>query len=266
MTHTSPSLPDKNMTAAMAGYVRFEVGGMRGAALEWALPAIRDALTAGLTLHAWAGAQQNSERLYGRGINYGVLLPAGRESQLSAAVVVRRNRHGGALRFVTGDCFLLPTRAPLELAISLRLATAGVPTPEVIGYAIYPVAGIFAKSDVMTRRLPDGGDFPDVWSKAGVSKRETLLCKVAELLQALAACGARHADLNLKNIYVAGHDSAVTCYLLDVDRVTFPRSADIAHLNFARLARSARKWREQRGLDFSEEMLTHLESLAQEKC
>lgn len=264
MTQTPISSPDRDITAAMSGYTRFEVAGQHGVAREWALPAICDAL-ASSTLHIWAARQKNCEHFYGRGINYGVLLPAGRESQLSTAVVVRHNRHGGALRFVTGDCFLLPTRAPLELSISLRLAAAGVPTPEVIGYVIYPIAGMFARSDVVTRRLPEGGDFPDVWSKADASSRGVLLLKMAELLRALAKTGAWHADLNLKNIYIAGCDSAVTPYLLDVDRVTFPERSDIATLNFKRLARSIRKWRDQRGLDFSEELLARLEALAWEK-
>jgi len=254
----------KDPAADIDGYVRFTVGSRRVAAREWAATAIFEALS-GSTLHEWAASRKACEHLYGRGVSYGVSLPAGTEKLSSTAVVVRRNRHGGLFRFLTGDCFLLPTRAPLELSVSLRLAAAGVPTPEVIGYVIYPIAGIFARSDFMTRRLPDGGDFPDLWCNADASSRETMILKVAELLRSLAKGGAWHADLNLKNIYIAGHGSAMTAYLLDVDRVTFPARNDIAILNFKRLARSVRKWRDQRGLDFSEEMLARLESLAMER-
>jgi 3-deoxy-D-manno-octulosonic acid kinase len=164
---------------------------------------------------------------------------------------------------VTGEYFLIPTRAPLELATSLRLAAAGIPTPEVIAYAVYPAAGIFARSDVMTRRLPDGDDFPAAWKNASRADRNSMLAAVARLLKALAFAGAWHADLNLKNIYVAGTGSDVTAYLLDVDRVTFPEGSDIAARNFKRLERSARKWRTRWGLDFDEDSLGQLAALAE---
>jgi hypothetical protein len=130
---------------------------------------------------------------------------------------------------------------------------------------VYPVAGVFGSSDVMTRRLPKGDDLPAVWRDADAVARKELLAAVGTLLSALAAAGAWHADLNLKNIYIAGDDGTPKAYLLDVDRVTFPRTAEIAKLNFERLARSARKWRERWGLDFSEEALAKLASLALEK-
>jgi 3-deoxy-D-manno-octulosonic acid kinase len=178
--------------------------------------------------------------------------------------VVRRNRHGGLLGALTGEYFLAPTRAPLELATSLRLAAAGIPTTEVISYAVYPAAGIFARSDVMTRRLPVGDDLPAAWKNSNSDGHDALLVAVANLLRALAGAGAWHADLNLKNIYIAGSGSAVTAYLLDVDRVTFPAGGNIASRNFKRLARSARKWRERWGLAFGEEDLARLAVMAGE--
>jgi len=202
--------------------------------------------------------------MHGRGINYGVILPAGVEFGASTAIVVRRNRHGGLFGPVTGEYFRAPTRAPLELANSLRLAAAGVNTPEVIAYALYPAFMSLVRCDVVTRRLPDGGDLPDVWRSAGASARKALLAAVAELLRKLAGVGAWHADLNLKNIYIARHDSALTAYLLDVDRVSFPGGNDVAELNFNRLARSARKWRSRWGLDFDETAIKQLAALSRE--
>lgn len=263
MKQIQPPLSDIDVAAGMDGYTRFIADGRKVVAREWAVPAIRDALIHG-TLHEWAAGQNSCDHMYGRGVTYGVFLSAGIEKESPIPVVVRRNRHGGLFRFLTGEYFLMPTRAPLELAISLRLAAAGVPTPEVVAYVLYP-AGMFARSDVMTRRLPDGADFPAAWSSADVSSREALLLQVAHLLRVLVKAGACHADLNLKNIYIAGDGSTMTPYLLDVDRVTFPRSDDIATRNFERLARSVRKWRRQRGLDFDEEMLARLRSLALEK-
>jgi len=232
-------------------------------ACSWATSAIRDILT-DHTLHDWAAAQTNPDLMHGRGINYGVTLPAGVEPEKSTAVVVRRNRHGGIFRFITGEYFTAPTRAPRELANSLRLVAAGIKTPELIAYALYPAFLSLVRCDVVTRRLPGGGDFPDVWRTADALTREALLAAVAGLLRHLDRAGAYHADLNLKNIYIAEGGATLTPYLLDVDRVTFPDCSDIAVHNFNRLARSARKWRTQWGLDFDEKMLERLAAFSQE--
>jgi len=242
------------------GYVNLDVNGCRAVALECVASQVVKALGAG-TLHEWAAQQPDREEMRGRGVIYSVSLPV----NPAIPVVVRRNLHGGLLHGLTGEYFVLPTRAPLELEISLRLAAAGIPTPEVIAYAVYPALGIFARSDVMTRRLPPGADLPTAWEKADKTERNFMLESVARLLKALAAAGAWHADLNLKNIYIAGAAPDLTAYLLDVDRVTFPGGSGIAGRNFKRLARSARKWRSRWGLDFDEDSLTHLADLAQEK-
>ncbi|GAC1447203.1 MAG: hypothetical protein PVSMB11_08450 [Desulfuromonadaceae bacterium] len=241
------------------GYVRLDVKGRRAVALNWAASTVALALHAG-TLYEWAAMQPLREEMRGRGVIYAVDLP----TIPATPVVVRRNRHGGLLHGLTGEYFLSPTRAPLELATSLRLAAAGIPTPEVIAYANYPGAGIFARSDVMTRRLPEGDDLPAAWKKLIGADRNSLLVAVARLLGALARAGAWHADLNLKNIYIAGTGADLTAYLLDVDRVTFPGGNNAAPRNFKRLARSARKWRARWGLDFDEDSLARLALLAEE--
>jgi tRNA A-37 threonylcarbamoyl transferase component Bud32 len=246
-----------------AGYLHFKVGATRVLARDWAAQALGEALEAG-TLYDWASSQRSPDLMRGRGISYGVTLPAG-ERGGETAVVVRRNRHGGLLRLLTGEHFLLPTRAPLELEISVRLLAAGIPTPEVVASVVYPAAGIFGRSDVMTRRLPAGNDLPELWRDADRELRERLLAAVGKLLIALSAAGAWHADLNLKNIYIAGAPASPQACLLDVDRVSFPGSTDVAGLNYNRLARSARKWRERWGLDFDEAALARLGALALEK-
>ena len=240
-------------------YVHFTVNGCRAVALNWAAAAVGAALNSG-TLHDWAARQLVKEEMRGRGVIYSVDLP----TLPATPVVVRKNQHGGLLHSLTGDLFLNPTRAPLELEISLRLAAFGIPTPEVIAYAIYPALGICARSDVMTRRLPLGDDLPAAWSNTNTAGRDVILIAVAGLLRSLAHAGVWHADLNLKNIYIAGSSSDLTAYLLDVDRVTFPGGTDIAARNFSRLARSARKWRSRWELDFNEDSLVRLASLAGE--
>jgi 3-deoxy-D-manno-octulosonic acid kinase len=256
-------MKDSATPGIAAGYIDFEFDGKRVLSRDWAAQAVTEALGAG-TLYDWAAAQKAPDLMRGRGVSYGVTLPAG-DLAVSTPVVVRRNRHGGVLRFLTGEHFLLPTRAPLELEVSVRLLAAGIPTPEVVACVVYPAGAIFGRSDVMTRRLPAGGDLPAVWKGAEHRLRERLLEAVGKLLAALAAAGAWHADLNLKNIYIAGPPAEPQAFLLDVDRVTFPGDKEVAELNFRRLARSARKWRERWGLDFDEAALARLGALALER-
>lgn len=241
------------------GYVRLDMKGCQAVAQDWAASAVADALRCG-TLHEWAAGQPVKEEMRGRGVIYSVELP----TVPATPVVIRRNRHGGLMGNVTGEFFLSPTRAPFELSTSLRLETAGIATPEVIAYALYPVVGMFARSDVMTRRLPEGDDAPAAWKKGSASYHSAILRAIARLLKALADAGAWHADLNLKNIYIAGAGTDLTAYLLDVDRVTFPQGGDVAARNFTRLARSVRKWRTRWGLDFDEDSLVQLAAYIQE--
>jgi 3-deoxy-D-manno-octulosonic acid kinase len=228
-------------------------------ACDWATTALSQALQSHGSLFRWAAAQPIRHELRGRGVAWAVILPAGPAMQADTPVVVRHTQHGGAFAALTGDLFPLPTRAPRELATAVRLAERGVPTPEVIAYAIHPVAGVLARSDMMTRRLPDGFDLPDAWRAArSPAARDAMIDAVATLLRALSASGAQHADLNVKNIYVAGEGAATMAYVLDVDRVSFVKDAQVAARNFARFARSARKWHAARRLDFGDDALMRL--------
>jgi 3-deoxy-D-manno-octulosonic acid kinase len=237
------------VTEALAppGYESFLVGRARVVARQPLTGAVRSAM-ASSTLHEFASRQPGASALAGRGTAWAAALPNGVD------VVVRHARHGGALAGLTGDLFLAPTRAPLELAIALRLAAAGVPTPEVVAYAVYPVLGPLARADVATRALR-GADFPDAWrATSDGAARQSLLAALAALLRALRAAGALHPDLNLKNVFIAPGAGVPTAFVLDVDRVEFgePGSARIAAENLARLMRSARKWRKRWNLDIDE--------------
>lgn len=216
-------------------------------ALSGSAKAVRDALAAG-TLHAWASRQAGTRALAGRGTAWTATLSNGTE------VVVRHSRHGGAFARATGDLFLLPTRAPRELASALRLAAAGVPTPEVIAYAVYPATWPFARADVVTRRLR-GSDFPDAWHAApGAPARRAMVRALAVLLRRLRSAGALHPDLNLKNVLLVVSDDEPAAFVLDVDRVSFgePGGRDIAARNLERLLRSSRKWRDRWGIDLDD--------------
>jgi hypothetical protein len=232
---------------APPGYESFLVGRAHVVAQQPVAAAVRSAMGSS-TLYDFASQQPGASALAGRGTAWAAALPNGVE------VVVRHTRHGGALAALTGDVFLAPTRAPRELATALRLAHAGVPTPEVVAYAVYPVLGPLARADVATRAL-QGVDFPDAWrATADASARKSLLAALATLLRSLHAAGALHPDLNLKNVFITPDGGGPNAWVLDVDRVEFGAagSAEIASENLSRLIRSARKWRKRWNLDIDE--------------
>ncbi|AHG91406.1 lipopolysaccharide kinase [Gemmatirosa kalamazoonensis] len=229
-----------------AGYTGLSAGGVHVICLAECAGAIREALGDG-TLHEWAASHPERRELRGRGSAYAATLPDG-ETQ----VVVRHSRHGGLLAPLTGDRFLAPTRAPRELATSIALRDAGVRTPQMVAYAIYPAGPLLRRADVATRLVPDARDLGDA---IGAVPDDAWIDATAALLRALAAAGARHPDLNLKNVLLAA-DGA---WVLDVDVValgTPPEAA--ARANWARLERSLLKWRRERGLAIADAALAEL--------
>lgn len=210
--------------------------------------ALRNAV-AGDTLHGWASRQPGARALHGRGVAWVTRIAGGPE------VVVRHAWHGGALAGVTRDVFLAPSRAPHELDVALRLAEAGVPTPDVIAYATYVVAGPFCRADVVTAYV-DGADLPAALAAHPAPEdRRAITAAVSNLLHALWRAGARHADLNVRNILVARDAGAFRALVLDVDRVTFgaPASPAVARANAKRLSRSIHKWRTMHGLEITDD-------------
>lgn len=233
--------------APPAGYVRFRAGNAEVVALEpyheGAIAALADSRSDG-TLHGFAATQPTARGLRGRGVAYAVALPGA-----PARVVVRRSRHGGWLAPLTGERFLAPTRAPRELATSIRLRRARVPTPEIVGYALYPAGPLLRRADVVSREVPDARDLAEILTSAnaGADERAAALAATGRLLLALAEAGARHPDLNLKNVLLARAEAGgFDAYVLDVDRVVFeaPGGA-VAEANLRRFSRSARKLRDR---------------------
>jgi 3-deoxy-D-manno-octulosonic acid kinase len=193
--------------------------------------------------------------LTGRGVSYAVPLPNGER------VVVRHNRHGGLLAPVTGDRFLPPTRAPHELDVSVRLRDGGVPTPEIVGYVTYRAGPFLRRCDVASREIANGRDLAAILTAGSPEERRAALDATAPLIAALSARGARHHDLNVKNVLVAADSAgAMTSFVLDVDRVEFGRPGDsrITERNLERFMRSARKWRELHGARIEEPDLVRI--------
>ncbi len=201
-------------SSAPPGYESFLVGRARVVAQQSVAGAVREAMAA-QTLHEWAARQPGARGMKGRATAWATTLPNGVE------VVVRHSQHGGLLAPLTQDLFRAPTRAPVELSAALRLAEAGVPTPEVLAYAVYPAFGPFVRADVATR-LQRGVALPEAWRAAKTDdERFALLASVRDLIAALTRAGARHPDLNVRNVLVLESENTPTAAVLDVDRVIF---------------------------------------------
>jgi hypothetical protein len=212
--------------------------------------AIRSAM-AEFSLHEWARHQPSAQPMRGRAIAYGTTLAD------STAIVVRHSQHGGILAPITGDLFLHPTRAPLELEIALRLAAAGVRTPRVVAYAVYPAFPPFARADVATERLY-GLPFPEAWERAeSDAERDEMIDAVVDLLRSLKRAGAQHPDLNARNILMLDGGPRVAA-VLDVDRIVFPAAGAgaAAAANAARLLRSLTGERLDLGRELDEAQLS----------
>ena len=249
--------------APPAGYVRVGVAPRQAVVREREANDVRAVLTAA-TLHDWASRNANANLYTGRAPAYGVGLPSS-----GTRVVVRHARHGGLLAPMTGDLFAGAGRAPHELAMSTRLVAASVPTPAFVAYAVYPAAFGLSRIDVVVEEIVGARDLANVVGDAGVTP--ALVDATAQLLAALARAGARHEDLNLKNVLISreplpnGEPGAPIAWAIDVDRVSFghPRVRAM-EANLSRLARSARKWRRGRDLPFADSDIAALARRARE--
>ena len=240
------------------GYVRLSTGGAETVVESHLATAVMDVLRHE-TLYDFAARHPERRVMHGRLPTYAVPIAAGSGTQL----VVRHAHHGGLLARLSGDRFVAPTRAPGELRIALRLRDAGVRTPAVAAYAIHRAGALLRRVDVATHEIPRSRDLAAAFGDPDGSERVAALGATAMLLQELSAAGARHPDLNLKNVLIASGGrlgDLPLAYVLDVDRVHFdtPDSRRIARANFDRLARSARKWRAVHGLDLSDAELEEL--------
>ena len=204
-------------------------------------------------LHDAASRMPSARPLEGRGVAYAVRLP-----HSGLAAVVRHNHHGGLFAPITRDLFLAPTRAPYELLMSLKLAERGVRTPTVLMYGVQRAAGPWRRADVMTREVEGAMDLAAFMQPgSAAAARAQAWAAARELLEELDVAGVRHHDLNVKNVLLSPKGDALEAWLLDVDRVELgARNAQWAWANHARLLRSARKWRDERGALFDEHELS----------
>lgn len=242
------------------GYERLLLAHAVAVARSDVMQAIRSALVGAdgsrKTLYEYASAAPGARQMRGRGVAYCVTLPGGRP------VVIRHNRHGGMLARITGDRFFAPTRAPRELDVALELERRGIPTPHVLGYALYPPGGLLQRADVATAEIPAGRDLAQCLAQSHDAGRAAALDSTAGLVAALARAGIRHPDLNARNVLV----TADRAYVLDVDRISLDENPDSAlEQNLRRLAQSLRKLNQNEGLRATEAEIDQLASVARQR-
>jgi hypothetical protein len=227
-----------NVPELPPGFVGLAVGTTRAVCDAALVPEIQELLRR-QTLYGYAASSPSARAIAGRGTAYVASLPGGER------VVVRHNRHGGALAALTRDLFRPPTRAPLELRISEHLRQLGIPTPTILAYATYPAAPGFWRADVVTRYVSPSADLSDVLVSDDDLLRADAWEATALLVREMSAAGVRHHDLNAKNVLLHLHGNAPpVAMLLDVDRVVFGEAPERAlEGNLSRLFRSFRKWR-----------------------
>jgi hypothetical protein len=254
------------------GYVRVAVGpaalvcraDLAGACTD----ALRAAPAASPTLHAWAGAHPARCTFHGRAPTYAAPLPG-----TDVVAVVRHGRHGGLLAPLTRDLFVTPTRAPRELATSRTLQARGIRTPELLAYVLYPAPLGLRRVDVATRLVDGGRDLARALTDPpGDADVRPWVRATAALLHAMGHAGARHPDLNFKNVLLtpAAHDAAAfDAWVLDVDVLRLApgapdasRARSITAANLERLERSLRKAEARWGLSATTLELAMLRALA----
>lgn len=235
------------------GYEHRDVEGVGLAGLAPLLASLVAALRRD-SLYGYARRHAARRAMHGRAPAYAVPLPTGER------VVIRHSRHGGLLAPITRDRFFLPTRSLHELKTSVRLRESGVPTAEVVGFAVYPAGPLLRRADVVTRELT-GRDLAAVLSsEEDRAMRERAIRATVTLLGQLQRAGAHHPDLNLRNVFIGAEGEGMFASVLDVDRVEFVRG-DVMTPNVARLVRSAQKWRSL-GSPISDEEIQQLLSAA----
>jgi len=248
------------MDASNSAFVSFDTRSAHVVCDERFAAEVRAALEHG-SLYEYAIAHRGSRPLAGRGVAYAVSLPND-----ATSVVVRHNRHGGLLAALTGDLFLWPSRAPLELENSLRLLASGVPTPELVCYALYRVIAGLCRADVVTVEIQASRDLSTAITSRRADDRALGLRAAARLVTSLTAAGARHHDLNVKNVLLRdGASGELEALVLDVDRVAFSNDhAAVREANLARLLRSARKWQQRYGAPVTDSELDELVALVRD--
>ena len=152
--------------------------------------------------------------------------------------VLRVCRRGGLLGHFLKEGFLLSNRPLMEFTVHRAVLMRGVPAPVLLGVR-WERRGLFYYGALATELLP-GCDL-NAWLKTNLNnaiQTEAILMDCGECIRQMHDRGVYHADLQLKNIFVA--DAGI--FLLDFDRAQ-------AHDNISLIARARNLLRLRRSFE-----------------
>jgi tRNA A-37 threonylcarbamoyl transferase component Bud32 len=158
-------------------------------------------------------------------------------------IVVRKYRHGGLFRGLTGDRFYISWRPFRELAITHLVRAIGIPTVDILAAIVSKTRTLGYHGYLVTSYIPGAPDAAAYLSaQPSLLRRHRVIRYAASHVRCLHHNGIFHADLNLKNFLVVdGPKPAV--YLIDFDRaIHTPKRHRAARMrNIRRLHRSVEK-------------------------
>jgi tRNA A-37 threonylcarbamoyl transferase component Bud32 len=158
------------------------------------------------------------------------------------AFAVRKYRHGGLLRGLTGDCFFFGSRPFQELAVTEKVKSAGVPTLKILAAIIERGWGGWYRGYLITKYQPSATDLISYLDKkVKGNKRQEVIVRAAKAVQKIHARGIYHADLHLKNFLVEEKTRRVLLIDFDKSRVVPQLKPARRMKNLKRLDRSAEK-------------------------
>ena len=145
-------------------------------------------------------------------------------------MILRTYRHGGLLSGFTGNIFIGRPRPFRELELSVDARKKGIPTPPVLGGAIYPVAGPVYRGVLAIEEIPEASDGLEILRRAqdlSLQQRtqlfKAILPKVGRLVGLCHNKGLVHTDLNVKNIMLC--PDPFSLHVIDLDRCRVEKKA-----------------------------------------
>lgn len=178
------------------------------------------------------------------------------ELDTAGQFLLRRYRHGGLLRWLTGDRFADRDRPLRELVLADELHARGLLTPRAVAFRARRAFPFGWRLELVSERVAGARDLESVLSgwveRAGPSARRRALARaVGAALGEAHRHGFAHADLQPKNMLVEEPpDGAPRVWWIDLDRCAIvPRLT--SHERRANLARLARGIEKRGGLGLS---------------
>jgi len=194
---------------------------------------------------ASAGERGKTGSVYeGRGVIQRVVYDPDR----SACAIFRRYRHGGLLRWLTGDKLFNAWRPFRELEVVEQAREKGVPTAEVLAVRVDRVGFFLYQGEMVTREIEDAPDLIHWLTKEPApapAVRRSVVRVLGGAVARMHLAGVLHADLHLKNLLLRCRDQP-EAFVIDLDKASRFRPGGLTLsavlVNLIRLDRSVEKF------------------------